>query len=608
MRSALLAFSVTAILVVCTGDLSAQTLNNPAEPLAAQPGQVQAVTVYRGQALVTRRVQLPDAPGLHELVVAELPAHVVPDSLYAQSDDAEVRSVRFRTRPINQALTDDVRARVEQLDEQLQDTQDQHAALTHAITLTDQQLGYLQSLTGFTDRTVATELTEGVLNAETLASLTSFIFDEQQRLTELKHELSLEARAAQARITELQDERQRLTGSRTRHTQEAVVFVQVNQTNGDLHLNYLVNHATWSPSYNLRAQTGSGSVSVEYQASVHQASGEDWTDIQLTLSTATPSMVATAPTLAPLHVRAVPPAQTGGRVVVDNVTDYLYNRDQLLARQRDIETARNSAISANFGALVEADTQLNEFAQQMAVLDLSNPGFTIPSDVLREDLAPSTIAVAYAIPNTVTMPSRPDAQLIRIQRFDLDAQFATIAIPTLTEQAFTQAIGTNNSGTVLLAGPAISYLDGQFVGHGNLPAVANGEALTLGFGTNTALRAARTLLSRDERISGGNRIVTFTYRLILENFSDQPIQVQLTDRLPHAEHAAVVVELTDPGQPLASSQTDRDGLLQWNVQVPARATADAAYTLDFTFTMELDRQLTITPANTPLQPNQAASR
>ncbi len=62
-------------------------------------GHVASVTLYRGQAQVTRTLPIEGAAGGLEIVVGELPEQVVPDSLFAEGGDAvEVRAVRFRTR------------------------------------------------------------------------------------------------------------------------------------------------------------------------------------------------------------------------------------------------------------------------------------------------------------------------------------------------------------------------------------------------------------------------------------------------------------------------------------------------------------------------------
>ncbi|HCO92514.1 MAG TPA: hypothetical protein DIU00_00945, partial [Phycisphaerales bacterium] len=50
-------------------------------------GTISKVTVYRGQALVTRNVSVNLPPGTSELIVKDLPARIVPESIYAQTSD-----------------------------------------------------------------------------------------------------------------------------------------------------------------------------------------------------------------------------------------------------------------------------------------------------------------------------------------------------------------------------------------------------------------------------------------------------------------------------------------------------------------------------------------
>jgi uncharacterized protein (TIGR02231 family) len=260
----------------------------------ALPGRVDAVTVYRGQALVTRVVELPRPAGLREVVVTELPEHVVPGSLYAESaDGVEVRSVRYRTRPI----THDVRDEVRELDRAIQDQQDRLRVNQRQGQLLNERKEYLTRLEQFTASTANVELARGVLDAETLTTLTDYLFQQRARIAEAELELATEEREIRQRIEQLQRERAQIAGRSSRTVREAVVFVNQTAPNATLRLRYMVNQANWSPSYNARAEAGGGQVLVEYQAAVQQMSGEDWGDVRMTLSTATPSLVANAPAL-----------------------------------------------------------------------------------------------------------------------------------------------------------------------------------------------------------------------------------------------------------------------------------------------------------------------
>ena len=92
-----------------------------AEPKAAGPkaiaGRVTAVTLYRGQALVTRAVPVEAPAGAVELLVGDLPQQTLAESLFAEgSEGLAVRAVRFRTRAVGQEPREEVR----KLDEQIE--------------------------------------------------------------------------------------------------------------------------------------------------------------------------------------------------------------------------------------------------------------------------------------------------------------------------------------------------------------------------------------------------------------------------------------------------------------------------------------------------------
>src|SRR5438552_19189971 len=88
---------------------------------AGRPAEhkIVAVTVYRGTALVTRTVDVPEGAGTIELVVSPLPPETVASSLYAEGTDGiRVLNTRFRTRAIREDTRDEVRklqAQIKQL-------------------------------------------------------------------------------------------------------------------------------------------------------------------------------------------------------------------------------------------------------------------------------------------------------------------------------------------------------------------------------------------------------------------------------------------------------------------------------------------------------------
>ncbi|NLH16436.1 MAG: DUF4140 domain-containing protein, partial [Phycisphaerae bacterium] len=76
-------------------------------------GKIDGVIVYRGQALVTREIELALPAGSHEVIVGNLPEKIVAESLYSQApENVTILSVRYRQR----AVQEDTREEVKQVD------------------------------------------------------------------------------------------------------------------------------------------------------------------------------------------------------------------------------------------------------------------------------------------------------------------------------------------------------------------------------------------------------------------------------------------------------------------------------------------------------------
>ena len=609
----------------------------PAEPVS-QPGEVVAVTVYQGQALVTREVALESVDGLAEIVVTDLPAQVTPGSLYAEPiGDVEIRSVRYRVRPV----AEDTREEVRELDGQIRDLNDELAAVNARGELLNSRAGYLQKLEDFTTKTASHELTSGVLDATTLKELTKTIFDGREEVAQGRLEIEKASRDLRQRIALLGKKRQQLTSSSSRSMREAVVFVNAPQAGAArIRLTYLVSGASWSPSYNLRASDARDQVVVEYNASVRQQSGEDWTDVAMTLSTASPSLVAAAPSLDPMPIRlgAAPTSASGPRGAVQS---YEESRQQLAQQQKSLSKTRRSfaanepasgledlfsadvsqqqvedeeysawfgrgmgggggfgAAYGDFGALVDrTDRGLNTLGCAMQLLDWNSEASTAG---LRRPQASGAdgVSVEYNLANRTSLPSRSDQQLIRIASLQLEGEFYRVARPLLTEYVYEEASVQNESEFVLLAGPAATFLGDRFVGRGAVPTVSVGEAFTIGLGIDESLRASRELMLKDRRMQGGNRVVRFDYRLVIENFGDAPADVRLFDRLPTADDAEIKVSLLDSSKPVfdGDPKLRKHGMLRWDVSAPANGAAAGTVAVDYAMQLEYDKNRTIVQA------------
>src|SRR5205085_6851237 len=115
------------------------------------------------------------------------------------------------------------------LDEQIRDLQDKVQTNNQQTQLLTAETAFLNKLEQFTAPTANAELTKGVLNAETLKALTSFMFDQRQKVSAEQLKLSFELRGLNEKLGTLNRQRQVLTGGSAKTIREAVVFVNLKE-------------------------------------------------------------------------------------------------------------------------------------------------------------------------------------------------------------------------------------------------------------------------------------------------------------------------------------------------------------------------------------------
>ena len=95
-----------------------------------------------------------------------------------------------------------------------------------------------------------------------------------------------------------------LTSGSSRTERDAVIVVDRAAPAGKVRLNYLVTAATWRPQYRFRARPRTTRSSSNTWRPSSNRSGEDWTGVDMTLSTAQPQLNATPPDLlrSDIHV------------------------------------------------------------------------------------------------------------------------------------------------------------------------------------------------------------------------------------------------------------------------------------------------------------------
>ena len=589
--------------VVATAVLPALARAADVKPAASK---VVHVTVYQNTALVTREVTAPEAAGQAEIVVSPLPPATQETSLYAEgSDGIRVMTARYRTRAIQQDNREEVRtvnARIRELAQKLQ-------LLQAELNTLQQNSAFLTKLEGFTASTLTHLTDKGQLDSEKTIALVNYIRDTRTKASKEEIGLKQQIAALQEDIEFQKRVLDEKSGGVVRTERDAVIVVDKKAGAGTIRLNYLVSDASWRPQYKFRGSVKEKDpVVIEYLAAVRQQTGEDWTGVDLTLSTAQPLLNAAPPDLTSLEVsiatphdpkhglpRPVPmagpdPGSMAARGAyfkdLQRESDSLRQKAQENLNKQDVARAMREA---NDAAALE---QFRDFAATREEV------FKISADMPTEVVAGGP-SVTYHLKNKLTLPTRNDEQILEIARLDVAPKFYYKALPVLTTNVYRLAELTNTTEYILLPGDATVYLGTDFVGQTKLPLVAIGKPFTVGFGADPQLSAGRKLIDKIRTTQGGNQVLTFKYQILLNSYKTTPVEVQVWDRMPHAEasnaiEVVLVKSSVDPSKdPLYVRDEKPKNLLRWDVKLEPKQNGDKALTIDYEYRLAFDRNVNI---------------
>jgi hypothetical protein len=503
------------------------------------PLPVTAVTCLEDRALVERAVRLDLTAGVQRLRLGPVSALAVDRTLHAELTSGhpatvlDARIVRTWTprQPLPSADDDSpLRRRVHTLEEERLTLERRRDRLRARLDL----LGGLAA-------DVLREIGEGAGSGETEGPRWARELDrvDAERDTYGERLRAVEARLA-ALAVEL-GETERAMDLAEEEPAELVAHVELTVEAAaagpvGLRLTHLTPCALWRPAY--RAVLDGDSLTLETDAMVWQRTGEDWSDVRLTLSTARSASATEPPRLA---------------------------EDRLTLRERSAAERRT----------VDVELREEEIADLGPVPVLGLPGV--------DDGGETRVLSA---PAPVSVPGDGRAHRVPLSVFTTGASSEYSCSPELSPLVTQVVRCDNRSGHVLLAGPVDLVRGSGFTGRGTLDFTAPGAPVELAFGSRDDHRVVREAEeSRDSTGITQRTVVTRTVRLHLSRFSapgehgERVIVVR--ERIPVSEVSAVEVRLRKEACSPAPDAVDADGIARWDVPLPpgGRRTVTLVYEL-----------------------------
>jgi uncharacterized protein (TIGR02231 family) len=341
-----------------------------------------------------------------------------------------------------------------------------------------------------------------------------------------------------------------------RNTSEVLVTVQADAATAvELDLNYVVANAGWAPVYDLRAVDTKSPIQLAYKASVYQATGEEWNNVHLVLSTANPNLGGLKPELAAWYVEFYQP-------ISYKVKNESYNK---LAKSAPT-AMRSSAAREDAGAEMEEATTAAEFT---TVVETS---LNVEFDI--------------SIPQTVASTAKPT--VVDVRSSSVNAAYEYAVAPKLDLDAFLLAKITGWEDLNLLPGEANIFFEGTFVGKTFIDPNSIRDTLSVSMGRDKRIVVKREKVKglSTRNVIGVNEKQASAWEITVRNTKSDPVKVVIEDQIPVSRNNQIEVTVVDVG---GAKQDTYSGKLTWKLNLKPAENKKLAYKFEVKYPK--DRQI-----------------
>jgi uncharacterized protein (TIGR02231 family) len=531
-----------------------------AEPVTVE-SHITDVTVYPDRAQITRSAEININPGETRLLFDKLPAMLADDSIQAAGKAAAqvvIGDVAVNTVVHEQAQD----AKAEELEKRVQDLHDQREALYYRQRVIDEQRKLIQQIQVKASGDVTREIQLNKFDVAELKDLPAFVGSEFTRLEEESRKVAVEGRDLDRKIAvaEAEFNKTRSTANRVEKT-VVVTLTAKDATKLHVQISYVIGNAGWAPAYDARAASDISSVDLTYNAVVRQQTGEDWPGVNLTLSTAKPSIGAQMPDL----------------------TKWAVNIWQPMLAAPAMAKAEYRALSAGAVGARPALESATPLPAQMAEMEAVSEQAHVEQGVT---------AATFRVPRVADVPSDGEPHRQTVASVSLPAVFTYETTPKVSPFAYLKAAATNTTDTPLLAGAVNVFIGPDFIGTGRIGTVSQGEAADLFLGIDEGIRVKREELKDSRGKSGffrSRRHQVRGYKITVENYKDKSQHVVVYDQIPVSGTDDVKVTLGDASVK-PTKIDDATGKLTWELDLKPREKREI--TFEFTVDWPPDREVT----------------
>ncbi len=302
---------------------------------------------------------------------------------------------------------------------------------------------------------------------------------------------------------------------------------------------YYTPSAGWTPYYDINASASDSPVTVTAPSRLNQTTGLDWTNVRLTLSTASPSSGKVAPLFQTWFLRERPAytPMPAPRAAQNSISYEMADMSEMSVDEIVVPPGVVSRAPLT-GAAPEPAPTIYDYVSTVA----------------------GALNVTYNIDLPYTIPGNGKEQTIDLVTKETPADYKYYCAPRLDGATYLIAEISNWEELELLSAPAGITYDGTYIGETYIDASSTQEKLALTLGTDKRVSVTRELAREFNapRAVGSSTEQTFTYRITVRNSQTRPVQMVLKDQYPTSTDKSITVTLdTKNTTPWTANREDR---------------------------------------------------
>ena len=370
--------------------------------------------------------------------------------------------------------------------------------------------------------------------------------DDWFRLTQLETKYSGYKQKIENQLNQLQVNPQE-------QSPEIVVSLKALSTveNAVIEVSYLVSNASWTPFYDIRVKDTKSPLQLVSKAYISQATGENWKNVIIKLSTTNPNEGGTKPELTTSYLNFSNPTESS-------------------------DGNRSGPPSINIrGARADGTAYFIDGKAQEKQLNYSTGIATTQQ---------AAVNIEFNVTSAYTIPSDNTPHQVDLTTTNLPAQYAYGSVPKLDKDAFVTAKVSGNDLVNQVSGEANVYYDGGFIGKTFINGTTS-DSMLLSLGRDKRIQIQRRLLKdfSSKTFTGGNKKELNTWEISIRNTRKEPITIIIEDQIPVSTDKEIEVKLLQSGN---ATYDETTGKLTWTITLEAEKSTLVRFSFEVKYPKE----------------------